>query len=139
MSAADNKRLQNNLLKLQKAHGNLIKTLTRDRDDVYYEILASRFRLCFELNWRLARRVMLRHGVNFELNTMRELLELAQQTGFFPNSPHWIAMMADRNVLTHEYDEPDFVRICKHIEFDYIPLLTESKEKLETIILKLTN
>lgn len=137
MSVANTKRLQINLEKLQKAHDNLTRTLSRQRDEDYAELLASRFRLCFELTWRLARRVLVAQGVDFEENTMRILLETAQHVGLLPSSPAWVEMISDRNTLTHEYDEPDFKAICKKIEQNYLALLTQARESLENAIKKL--
>ncbi len=130
MSAAKLKRLEINLDKLQKSYANLLRGLERQRDEEFYEILSNRFRLSFEVIWRLARRVMIAHKVDFEFNTMRELVEKAQEIGLFPVSLLWLKMQTDHNILTHEYDEPDLKNICKKIEQQYVSVLNIAVENL---------
>lgn len=137
MSVAKLKRLQINLEKLQKTHANLLRGLQRPRDEEYYEILSNRFRLCFEVIWRLARRVMIAHSVDFEHNTMRELVEKAQEIGLFPADLLWLDMQADRNILTHEYGETDLHLICQKIEQQYLPLLNSAVENLTAATYKI--
>ena len=62
----------------------------------------QRFEFCFELGWKLMQKALRREGV--DVRSPRGSLRAAFQQGWIEEEP-WLAMLSDRNLTSHTYDE----------------------------------
>lgn len=121
---------------LKKTLENLERSFEIKDSELRLESMTNRFRLCFQLLWKLVKYIMDELGVEVRDNP-REKLAQAMTQGILPSSEDWHRMLKDRNALTHEYSKPDFARILNFIEMRYIELLRVAVKNIETEIQKL--
>ena len=87
-----------------------------DEHRIIIDATIQRFEFTFELFWKTLKRFMSLEGV--ETKTPRETLKKAFQFEWIDNEEMWLSMLADRNEMSHVYDEEKakeiFCRIQKY-------------------------
>lgn len=81
------------------------------------------FEIAFELSWKLLKDYLETQG--FQVNSPRETLKQAYQSGVVRDGHAWIEALDDRNLTTHTYDEATSLKVEKLIREKYAPLLCQ--------------
>lgn len=79
------------------------------------------FEMTFELAWKMIRDYLVSEG--FTVQSPKEAIKQAFQTGLITDGHAWIAALNDRNLTVHTYDEDTAVKVERKIKQDYFPLL----------------
>lgn len=79
------------------------------------------FEMAFELAWRLLKDYQLAEG--FQINSPREAIKQAFQSGLIEQGHAWIQALEDRNLTTHTYNEATAQLVENKIRQDYFGLL----------------
>lgn len=95
--------------KFENYCSNLAALSCADQQDLENEFVISgiidKFKMQFELGWKVLKE-LLRYEGRSEANSgsPREILKTAFQVYDFIDEDVWIAMLSDRNSMSHEYD-----------------------------------
>ena len=82
----------------------LSEALARSPDDpLVVDASIQRFEFTFELFWKLARRLLARHGI--DAASPRATLRHAYRLGWLDDEARWLGMLDDRNLTSHTYRE----------------------------------
>ena len=88
----------------------LISAITRLRDvlaqpenDVSRDAAIQRFEFCFELAWKAIQERARDEGLDCQ--TPKSCLTLAFKVSWVMDEREWLAMLVDRNLTSHTYDE----------------------------------
>lgn len=79
------------------------------------------FEMTFELAWKLMKDYLQEQG--FSINSPREAIKQAFQSGLITDGHGWLDALSDRNLTTHTYQEETAVKVEQSIRNDYFPLL----------------
>lgn len=79
------------------------------------------FEMTFELAWKLMKDYLEEEG--FTVNSPKEAIKQAFQSGLIADGHGWIDALNDRNLTTHTYEEETAVKVEQKIRKDYFPLL----------------
>ncbi len=79
------------------------------------------FEMTFELSWRLMKDYLENKG--FILQSPRDSIKQALQSGIIEDGHIWIDALSDRNLTVHTYDEETAVEIAKLISKKYYPAI----------------
>ena len=77
--------------------------------EVQRDVVILRFVLAFETAWKALRQTL--SAQQIEANYAREAFQKAYQAGWLADEEIWIAMLADRNLVAHTYNEATAERI----------------------------
>lgn len=127
------KKISLNLNKLTKA----VKALEEMAAEPYHtnrmniDATIQRFEFTVELFWKFLKSVLESMGI--ETQYPKEVLIKAYQGKLISDEQKWLAMLKDRNLLSHTYEEQLADEIYERIKA-YIPLF---KSDLNNIVLKL--
>ena len=89
-------------------------------DEIVRDALIQRFEFCFELAWKGARAYLNAAGV-VDIDSPRSVMREAFAQRLVADDALWLAMIRDRNLTVHLYDEETAARIAEHIAQQYIP------------------
>ena len=79
------------------------------------------FEMTFELGWKLMKDYLEEQG--FAINSPKEAIKQAFQSGLIADGHGWIDALNDRNLTTHTYQEETAINVEQKIRKDYFPLL----------------
>ena len=103
-------------------HGAADRRLARDG-------IIQRFEFTCELAWKTTREWLLDQGY-VSLNSPKAVMRQAFADGLVSDSDGWIALLNDRNMTSHIYDENTADQIFQRIQTCYLALFEELLEKL---------
>lgn len=89
------------------------------------EGIVQRFNFTIELAWKTLKDKMESDGFVFELVSPKVVLKKAYQTKYIQNIEIWLAMIDDRNLMSHTYDFGTFERILESIKNKYFKCFEE--------------
>lgn len=104
--------------------------LPKDAGKMYLDASAHRFVYCYELTWKSLRRMLRMREIqaNSPVKTFRE----AYAEGWIEEKTLYEAMIADRNIVTHEYFEEKAQEV-----YARLPNYLQEMQKLATRIEKI--
>ncbi|MCD4795819.1 MAG: nucleotidyltransferase substrate binding protein [Candidatus Cloacimonetes bacterium] len=79
------------------------------------------FEMTFELSWRLMKDYLEDKG--FILQSPRDSIKQAMQSGIIDDGHIWINALNDRNLTVHTYDEETAIEIAELISKKYYPAI----------------
>ena len=88
---------------LVRAHQRLSEAFAQPETDLGRDGTIQRFEFCFELAWKSIQQLLRDQGV--ECSSPKGCLREAFKQGWIDDEPAWIAMLLDRNLTSHTYDE----------------------------------
>jgi nucleotidyltransferase substrate binding protein (TIGR01987 family) len=77
----------------------------------------------FELAWKVIKDFLEEQG--FTVNSPREAIKQAFQSGIIEDGQGWIEALEDRNLTTHTYDESTAEKVVSTIRSSYFPMLLQ--------------
>ena len=117
--------------KLQEKYSRFTDAVARLRDalDDYRKMpldsirdgVIQRFEFCTELAWKTMREYLLDQGYT-EINSPKAVIKQAFAFGMIQDQQAWIALLTDRNLTSHIYDEQTAKAIFERIEAQYLTL-----------------
>jgi len=84
--------------------------------------IIQRFEICCELGWKVMKDFLEFNNVTIELVAPREIIKLAFAANVVADGQGWIDLMQDRNLLSHVYQEAQFLSALQRIETRYLTL-----------------
>jgi nucleotidyltransferase substrate binding protein (TIGR01987 family) len=113
--------IQDSLVNLQKANQSLRNAVgTLPRNAVIVSAIVKNFEFNFELSWKAMKRLLSHHGL--PTTTPRQAISETFRKGFIDSESTWLAMIEDRNLTVHTYDEAFALEMATRIESEYLPL-----------------
>ncbi len=88
--------------RLEKALSTLDEALEMPFSVIVRDAAIQRFEYCFELSWKVLKKAMKIEGV--EVNSPRQALRKAFESGYIDDIDVWFEMLEDRNLTSHTYD-----------------------------------
>lgn len=98
-------------------------------DLMMQDAVIQRFEFTCELAWKTAREYLIRQG-HTELNSPKPVMRQALEAGLIFDGEGWMALLTDRNLTSHLYDEETANQIMQRICGTYIGLLDSLYEKM---------
>ncbi len=90
---------------LQKAHRQLAKGIAiSDPSDIEQQGIIQAFEFTFELCWKTLKDYLVSEGFS-DLNSPRQVLKQAAQSGLLRAPELWLDILDKRNLLSHTYDQ----------------------------------
>jgi len=96
-----------------------------DFSELEKEGLVQRFEYTFELAWKTLKDYLESGGIVFEEITPRAVIKQAFESKIIKNGELWIAMLIQRNLLSHTYNQETFNKVVEKIKSEYIDSLQE--------------
>jgi len=81
------------------------------------------YEMAFELAWKLMKDYLEEQGLT--VNSPRQAIKQAFQSGVIDNGQQWIDALEDRNLTTHTYDESTADKVVSAIRTSYFPILSQ--------------
>ncbi len=117
-------RWQQRFINYKKAYTLLAEAIRIDSpSDTERAGLIQFFEMSFELAWKLLKDYL--EGEGFIINSPREAIKQAFQSGLLSDGHPWLNALQDRNLTAHTYDESTALEVEKQIREVYFPILTE--------------
>ena len=117
-------RWQQRFVNYKKAYTLLAEAIRIDSpSDTERAGLIQFFEMSFELAWKLLKDYL--EGEGFIINSPREAIKQALQSGLLSDGHPWLNALQDRNLTAHTYDESTALEVEKQIREVYFPILTE--------------
>ena len=114
-----------------RAYNLLAEALDRETlDDLQREGMIQRFEYTFELAWKTLMDRMQYDAVEVDSAGPRKVIRLALQLKYLSNGETWMAMIDDRNSMSHRYSLEAFLAVEHNIRFKYIDAFSDLYEKL---------
>lgn len=119
----------------EKALVKLHQSLERDvhQDDIVLDATIQRFEFTYELAWKLMKKYLEYSGLT-DISSLRATMRIAFQNQLIVDGEGWMAMLEDRNRISHTHDAETAMEIYRHIQDRYIhlfdELLIEMKKRL---------
>ena len=113
--------IQDSLVNLQRANQwlrNAVETMPRNA--VIVSAIIKNFEFNFELSWKAMKRLLAHHGL--PTTTPRQAISETFRKGFIDSEGTWLAMIEDRNLTVHTYDEAFALQMATRIENQYLAL-----------------
>lgn len=122
--------LHDSLTNLRRANASLHASLDfAPRDSIIISAIIKNFEFNYELSWKAMRRLLAHHGV--ATSTPRQAIGEAFRKSFIDSDRVWIAMIEDRNLTVHTYDEAFALQMAERIEKQYTALFDVFLSRLE--------
>ncbi|HUD48184.1 MAG TPA: nucleotidyltransferase substrate binding protein [Candidatus Baltobacteraceae bacterium] len=119
---------------LQNASRRLREAVAQPEGDLVRDAVIQRFEFTFELVWKSLKLYLERQGL--DCGGPRSTLKQAFTEGLI-HSPDeadvWLRALEDRNLTSHAYDEALAIRIYQHVVHDYVVLLGQMADKIQTL------
>ncbi|MGE4295341.1 MAG: nucleotidyltransferase substrate binding protein [Campylobacterales bacterium] len=93
----------------------------------------QRFEFTFELAWKTLQDYLTNQGY-LDIGGPRNTLRQAFADGILENGDEWMAILEDRNLMTHTYDEATSERVFERILQTYLPLLQQLSQRLGQLL-----
>ncbi|MBQ8075405.1 MAG: nucleotidyltransferase substrate binding protein [Oscillospiraceae bacterium] len=120
---------------LKSADFNLVND-----SEIYRMGVIGQFNLTFELAWKALQEVMRQHAVGgAETGSPNEILKLAYKVGFLSDSTVWLAMLRQRNISVHIYDEDKIEEMILMIRDSFIPAFSVLEKTLQDKLTEVDN
>jgi len=103
--------------------GNVIEAGVENLSDLEKEGLVQRFEYTFELGWKTIKDYLALQGNASEEPTARRIIKTAFSLNIIQQGHVWIAMLDQRNNLSHQYDFDVFEQAVDEIDEIYYPEL----------------
>jgi nucleotidyltransferase substrate binding protein (TIGR01987 family) len=94
--------------------------------DLEKEGLIKRFEFTLELAWKTLKDKMQEDGIVIDKISPKHVLKLAYHSKYIDNIDTWLAMINDRNLMSHTYNFVDFNKVLEALQEKYY----EELEKL---------
>lgn len=62
------------------------------------------FEYCYELSWKIMRKILVQQGVDQNINSPRSVFTHAYSAGLIDNLQAWTSFIETRNLTVHTYD-----------------------------------
>lgn len=108
-------------LLLQEAMENDLASLSQ----LEKEGTIQRFEYTLELAWKVLKDKMEFDGVLLDRISPKAVVRQAYSANYISDAETWLAMIGDRNLLSHTYDFSIFEEVIGSIEASYLPLLSD--------------
>lgn len=107
------------LREMGNAIERLREALARDAnlDSMMLDATIQRFEFCVELTWKVLKKLLQAEGE--EAKTPKQALRKAYAVGWIDEEDVWPAMIKDRNLTSHTYQEELARKIYTHIHTYY--------------------
>jgi nucleotidyltransferase substrate binding protein (TIGR01987 family) len=128
-------RFEQRRQQFQRALQRLREALAMPYSEVVRDGVIQRFEFTFELLWKTLQ-VYLQH-LGYEASSPRRVLREAFEAGIIPSDTEgdgWMAMLDDRNLTSHTYEESLAEAIYQRIVNQHTPLLEEAERRLQDIL-----
>jgi nucleotidyltransferase substrate binding protein (TIGR01987 family) len=102
---------------------------TAPRNQLIIAAIIKNFEFNYELSWKAMRRLLLHHGIT--VNTPRQSIAESFRKNFIDDETLWLAMIEDRNLTVHTYDEAFAAQMATRISQSYLPLLDSFLKTVE--------
>jgi len=79
------------------------------------------YKMAFELSWKVMKDYL--ESLGFEINSPRQSIKQAFQSGLITDGHLWIEALTDRNLTVHTYDENKAKQVELSIRESYHPML----------------
>jgi nucleotidyltransferase substrate binding protein (TIGR01987 family) len=89
----------------------------------------QRFEFCFELGWKLIKKLLM-DVEGIEALSPKRALQFAYQVGWIDDEVLWLKMLNDRNLTSHTYREDYALEIYSHLA-SHLVAMKLLKSKLE--------
>lgn len=86
---------------LINARNFLDEILQNARNDYEKTGAIQAFEFCYELSWRIMKKILIFHGV--EVTTARNTFREAAKLNLLTNAERWFAYLEKRNITVHSY------------------------------------
>ena len=101
------------------------------QNEIYRMGVIGQFNLTFELAWKALKEMLSLYGVaEAATGSPREIFKAAYGLGWLTEDKVWLAMLKNRNVAIHVYDEEKAQAVLKSIFEEYIGALQLLRDKL---------
>lgn len=87
------------------------------------EGIVQRFEYNFELAWKTLKDKMIEDGLLIDRLSPKYVFKLAYQSKYINHIDSWIAMVNDRNLMSHTDDFTNFDLVLQRLQQEYFPLL----------------
>lgn len=101
--------------------GEAVRAYAAQPDSILRDGAIQRFEFCAELAWKTAREYLLEQG-HVDLNSPKAVMRQAYADGLIQDDARWIALLNDRNLTSHLYDEATAAAVFTRIAEDHLPL-----------------
>ncbi len=98
----------------------LEEVLALPESDVTRDAAIQRFETCYELAWKAIQDALRAQGL--DCRSPRSCVRAAWSQGWIEEEAPWLAMLGDRNLTTHTYDESMARKVFGHLP-GYLPAL----------------
>lgn len=119
---------------VRESASRLAEVIAQPQSDFIRDATIQRFDFTFEVVWKTLKLYLERQG--YECGGPRPTLKKAFAENLIPTPEEadlWLAMLEDRNLTSHAYDEALANRICEHIVRDYAALLDGMARRIQTL------
>ena len=119
---------------VKNAAGRLTEAVAQPQTQIVRDAAIQRFEFTFEVIWKTLKLFLERQG--HECGGPRSTLKKAFTEGLISSPDEadlWLALLEDRNLTSHAYDEGLAARIYQHIVKDYARILGAMAEKIQTL------
>ncbi|MDI9336523.1 MAG: nucleotidyltransferase substrate binding protein [Gammaproteobacteria bacterium] len=87
------------------------------------EGIIQRFEYTFELAWKVLKDKMENDGIILDQLSPKMVIKQAYAAKYINDVEIWLAMIGDRNLMSHTYDFAKFEVVIQSIAKHYLPLL----------------
>ena len=119
-------KMQEKYTKLKDAVTRLNEALQEYKthsSDVVRDGVIQRFEFCTELAWKTTREYLIDQGYT-EINSPKAVMKQAYADGIITDESTWLALLTDRNITSHIYDDATAAGVFNRIDSQYISLFT---------------
>ncbi|MBM7865636.1 nucleotidyltransferase [Heliobacterium gestii] len=103
--------------------------LVDESNDYIYDAVIKRFEFTYELSWKLLK-AFIEYKGGADVRFPRDIFKEAYFTRLIQEGDVWIAMMKDRNLTSHTYNEQDAQQIYVRIKTLYLTHFIALKETI---------
>lgn len=96
--------------------------------DYLVDAAIQRFEFTYELAWKILKLLLSHYGIS-DVNTPRTAFKEAFAAKIIMDGDSWMAMIDDRNLTTHTYDETTALAVYQRIRDIYLDLFVRLKER----------
>ncbi len=121
---AKNSSAENFSRALANLKRSLATPITEPRDQ---SGIIKDFEMTYELSWKAMKKMLLNQG--HQTLGAKDVFSKAFQLGFLAEEGPWLAMIEDRNLTSHVYDEEAAMQIINRVRTKYLDLFTELQAK----------
>lgn len=87
----------------------------------------QRFEIAIELFWKTLRAMLALPPDSGS----RKALQEAYRLGWIDDEKTWLALISERNLTSHEYDEAKAIRLAENVVAFYLPTLLAARDSLK--------